>query len=247
MPKETIELLVDGGKATATPTMNQQIGPMGINVQNVLKEINKKTEMFTNMKVPAKVIVDTTSKTFEVEIGTPPTTALIKKELALQKGASEPDKNKLGNLGIEQVIKIAKMKQDSMLANDFKAVVKSVIGTCGSMGVLVEGLEPKGAVVNVNLGVYDQLINEGRTTISEDKKEALEKGLKDVQERIAKELAKLAKAKEVKKEVTEEAVEEAEAPKETKEGKEAKEAKPAKEVKEAVKPSKEAKKEEKKK
>ena len=79
MTKEIIDLLVDGGKATASPSMSQQIGPMGINVQNVIKDVNKKTEMFTGMKVPVKVVIDTSSKSFELEIGTPPTSELIKK------------------------------------------------------------------------------------------------------------------------------------------------------------------------
>ena len=139
MSKETIDLMVDGGKAAAGATMGQSLGPLGVNIQNVLKLINEKTVDFKGMQVPVKVIVDTQTKEVEITVGTPFTSELIKKELGIEKGSGVPHKIKVGNLAIEQVIKIAKMKKDSMLANNLKSAVKNVVGTCAQMGVLVEG------------------------------------------------------------------------------------------------------------
>ncbi len=143
MSKETIELLVEGGKATAGPEMGQKLGPLGINISDILSKINEKTSSFKNMKVPVKIVVDTETKEFEISVGTPPTSQLIKKELNLEKGSSNPGKSTVGNIAIEQIIKIAKMKQESMLVKGLKAAVLSVIGSCNSSGVLIEGKSSK--------------------------------------------------------------------------------------------------------
>ena len=78
---ETIEALVDGGQASAGPPLGPALGPMGINIKAVIDKINEETKAFDGMKVPVKVIVDTSAKTFEIEVGTPPTSSLIMKEL----------------------------------------------------------------------------------------------------------------------------------------------------------------------
>src|SRR3989344_5611489 len=124
--KETIEILVEGGKAKADAAVAQKLGPMKINIQEVLKTVNEKTESFRGMRVPVKIVVDSKTKEFEISIGTPPISELIKKELDLKKGSSFPDKDKVANVSIEQVIKIAKMKETSILHNSLKAVVKTV-------------------------------------------------------------------------------------------------------------------------
>ena len=84
MAKQTIEALVDGGKVSAGPPLGPALGPIGVNIGEVIAAINEKTRDMAGMKVPVKVIVDTETREFEVEVGTPPTSALIKKELTLQ-------------------------------------------------------------------------------------------------------------------------------------------------------------------
>ena len=86
MATETVEILIDGGKATPGPPLGPAIGPLGINMMQVVEQINQKTADFEGMKVPVKVIVDTSTKEFEVTVGTPPTTALIMDELKIEKG-----------------------------------------------------------------------------------------------------------------------------------------------------------------
>ena len=164
MSKETVEIMIEGGKAVAGPTVGQKLGPLGINIQQVLIKINEKTASFKGMKVPVKIIVETSDKSFNLEIGTPPTAELIKKELNLQKGSGVPNKIKTGNLGIEQVIKIAKMKQDSLFVNNLKAAVKTIVGTCNSLGMLIEGKTAKDIVQDINQGKYDKEIKEEKET-----------------------------------------------------------------------------------
>jgi large subunit ribosomal protein L11 len=212
MPKETIELLIEGGKATAGPEMGQKLGPMGINIADILAKINEKTSSFKGMKVPVKIIIDTETKEFDISVGTPPVSQLIKKELNLEKGSSTPKSETVGNIAIEQIIKIAKMKQDSMLTTNFKAAVLSVVGTCDSLGILIEGKISKDISKEIKKGKYDKEINEEKTEVDKEKQKKLKEELKEVQgieEQEKKEEEEKAKEEEAAKE--EKAKEEAEA------------------------------------
>ena len=133
--KEKIDLMVEGGKATAAPPLGPALGPLKVNIGQVISEINKKTADFKGMKVPVKVTVDTETKEFDIFVGTPPISQLIKKEIGIESGSGAPHEHKVGNLAVEQVVKIAKMKKDSMIVNNLTSAVKSVIGSCHSAGV----------------------------------------------------------------------------------------------------------------
>lgn len=152
---ESIEVLVEGGKANAGPPLGPALGPLGVNVMQVVNAINEKTKHFDGMKVPVKVIVDPKTKSFEIEVGTPPVTALVLKELGIEKGSSNPKEKKVGNLTIDQVIKIAKMKHRNLLGKDLKSKVKEIIGSCVSIGVTVEGKSPKEVQKEIDEGKYD--------------------------------------------------------------------------------------------
>jgi large subunit ribosomal protein L11 len=132
--KEKIEVLVDGGKATPGPPLGPQLGPLGVNIPEVINEINRKTKNLEGMKVPVKVIVDIITKEFEIEVGTPPVAALIKKELSLNKGSSEPGKIRAGDLSKDQVKKIAYSK----FGSDEERYVSQVEGTAKSMGITID-------------------------------------------------------------------------------------------------------------
>jgi len=143
MPKQVVEVLVEGGKATPGPPLGPALGPLGVNVAQVVKAINDATKAYEGMKVPVKIIVDPATRQFEIEVGTPPTSAFILKEIGAEKGSSDPKRDKVGDLTIEQVIKIAKLKQKNMLSYTLKNAVKEVLGTCVSMGVTVMGKDPR--------------------------------------------------------------------------------------------------------
>lgn len=156
MAKETVEILIEGGKATPGPPLGPAIGPLGINMMQVVEQINSKTADFAGIKVPVKVIVDVGTKEFEIEVGTPPTTALILDELNIEKGSQDPGLDKVADLSIEQALKIARMKFDSLLSNDYKMAAKEVIGTCVSMGLTVDGKDPKIVQKEISEGLYDE-------------------------------------------------------------------------------------------
>ncbi|MCD6156863.1 MAG: 50S ribosomal protein L11 [Euryarchaeota archaeon] len=152
MPKQVIEVLVEGGKATPGPPLGPALGPLGVNVAQVVKAINEATKEFEGMKVPVKVIVDVATRQFEIEVGLPPTSALILKELGIEKGSSDPKRDKVGDLSLEQIIKIAKIKKQSMLSYTLKNAVKEVLGTCVSMGVTVMGKDPREVQRMIDVG-----------------------------------------------------------------------------------------------
>ena len=160
MAKDTVEILIEGGSATPGPPLGPAIGPYGLNMMQVVEQINNKSEDFKGMKVPVKIIIDTDARDFTIEIGTPPTTALIMDELKIEKASQEPGADFVADLSVEQALKIARMKTDSLLANDNKHGAKEVMGTCVSMGITVDGKDPREAQKAVDAGEYDDILLE---------------------------------------------------------------------------------------
>lgn len=158
--KKVVEALVSGGQATAGPPLGPALGPLGVNVPAIVAKINELTADFSGVKVPVKITVDIETKEFEVEVGTPPTVALIIKELNIEKGSGNPKTEKVGNLSMEQVRKIAKIKLGQSYAKTLRSAALEVVGTCVSMGVTVEGKDPKEVQREIKEGVYDQILQE---------------------------------------------------------------------------------------
>ncbi|MBI3413259.1 MAG: 50S ribosomal protein L11 [Candidatus Aenigmarchaeota archaeon] len=152
---EKMEFMVDGGKAAPTPALAQKLGPMKINIGAVMAKVNEKTKVFGGMQVPVKLDINLDTKDFEVSVGTPPVSALIKKELKLEKGAkgeaTVKGKEVVGNLSIDQLIGIAKAKGFT----DAKNGAKQVAGTCKSMGVTIEGGDPRKVIKRIEDGEFD--------------------------------------------------------------------------------------------
>jgi len=156
--QRSFNFLVEGGRATGGPPIGPALGPLGLNVMAVVNKINELTKEFEGMKVPVKVTVDVDTKSFEVEVGIPTTLALIARELKTEKLSSNPRTQKVGNLSMEQIVKIAKIKFPQSTAKTLKGTVKEVLGTCVSVGVTVEGKDPREVQKEVDRGVYDDLI-----------------------------------------------------------------------------------------
>jgi large subunit ribosomal protein L11 len=156
--KKIVEALVNGGQATAGPPLGPALGPLGVNVLAIVTKINEITQDYSGMKVPVKISVDTDNKEFEVTVGTPTTSALLVSELGVTKGSGTPNTEKIGNLSIDQVIRIAKVKADDVLGRDLKAAVKEVLGTGVSMGVTIEGKDPRIVQQEIDDGKYDSVL-----------------------------------------------------------------------------------------
>jgi len=155
--KKVVEALVSGGQATAGPPLGPALGPLGVNVLAIVNKINDVTKHYAGMKVPVKITIDTETKEFEVSVGIPTTSALIVSELKVEKGSEAPKTQKIGNLSLEQVIKIAEIKRSELLARNLRRAVKEVLGSCVSMGVTVEEKEPREVQREIDEGKWDHV------------------------------------------------------------------------------------------
>lgn len=191
MATESVEALIEGGKATAAPPLGPALGPLGVNIGQVIGEINNKTQSFKGMQVPVTVDVNTETKEFEIKVGTPPTSSLILKETNLKGGSGRPQEEFVADMLIEQVIKVAIMKEDALLGKNMKNKVKEVIGTCDSMGVKVEGVKAVEAIKLVNQGEFDKQIKERKTELSDEEKKKLEEERKQMQAELEEKHAEL--------------------------------------------------------
>ena len=171
--KQTVDALVDGGKASAGPPIGSSLGPLKVNIGQVVAEINQKTKDFAGMKVPVKIIVDTEDKTFTITIGTPPASQLIKKEIGIESCSGEPHVNKIGAITFEQIIKVARMKQSSLIVNNLKSAVKTIAGSCQSSGILIDGKDAIEILKEIDNGNYDDLIKNEKTEPSAEKKKQM--------------------------------------------------------------------------
>jgi large subunit ribosomal protein L11 len=159
--KKVVELLVSGGQATAGPPLGPALGPLGVNTMAVVNKINELTKDYAGMKVPVKVAVDVENKEFEVTVGTPTASALVVSELKIEKGSGTPNTAKVGNLSMDQVIRIAKIKWAELLAPTLKGAAKEVLGSCVSMGVTVEGKDPREVQKEIDEGKYEEVFRKG--------------------------------------------------------------------------------------
>lgn len=159
--KKIVDLLVSGGQANAGPPLGPALGPLGVNTMAIVTKINELTKDYAGMKVPVKVAVNVEDKTFEVTVGTPTASALIVSELKIEKGSGTPNTEKVGNLTMEQVVRIAKVKLPQLLASTLKGATKELIGTCVSMGVTVEGKDPREVQNEIDQGTYEELFRNG--------------------------------------------------------------------------------------
>ncbi len=152
---QTISSLVTGGQASAGPPLGPSLGPMGVNIMEVINAINEKTKDFEGMKVPVTVSIDPDTKKWEIEVGIPSAAALILKEAGIQKGSGTSGTEWVGDIGIDSVVKVAKTKLDNSYATSLKSVVKSIVGTCVPLGIKIEGKTPKEITIEINEGKWD--------------------------------------------------------------------------------------------
>ena len=157
--KQTISSLVTGGEATAGPPLGPSLGPMGVNILQIINAINEKTKEFQGMKIPVSVSVDADTKKWEIEVGIPSASALLLKETGIQKGSGTSGTEWVGEVTADMIAKIAKVKLETSYASSLKSVAKQIVGTCVSLGIKVEGKTPKEFTAEINEGKWDSKFN----------------------------------------------------------------------------------------
>ena len=156
--RKTFSFLIEGGKCSGGPPLGPSLSPLGVNVMLIVNKVNELTREFAGMRVPVKVSVDVETKEFDVSVGVPTVTALIAREAKMEKGSGTPHTQKVGDISMGAIVKIAKAKWPKLYAKTFKAAVKEVLGSARSVGVSVDGRDPYEVLKDVDQGVYDDLI-----------------------------------------------------------------------------------------
>jgi len=134
-----IKLQVPAGKATPAPPVGPALGPHGVSAPQFVQQFNEVTKNYEpGLTIPVVISVFG-DRSFTFITKTPPAAVLIRKALKLEKGSSEPNKDKVGTITRAQLEEIANTKMPDLNANDIDAAVKIIAGTARSMGVLVEG------------------------------------------------------------------------------------------------------------
>lgn len=170
-----VNLLVEGGAMTPGPALAQKLGPLGIDIGKVISDINKATASFKGTKVPVELNVDASKKTYTIKVSTPPVAGLLKKELNIEKASGDHKKIQVGNLAIEQIISVANAKLPEMLEKNLKSAVKTVVGSCVSLGIMIENKPAVEVAKEVEEGIYDKEIKSVKTEVSPEKRKELDK------------------------------------------------------------------------
>ncbi|MBI5145675.1 MAG: 50S ribosomal protein L11 [Thaumarchaeota archaeon] len=156
---QSVSALVTGAQASAGPPLGPALGPLGVNIMEIIQAINDKTKDFEGMKVPVTVNVNTKTKKWEVIVGIPSAAALLLKEAGIQKGSGTSGSTWVGDIKVESIVKVAKAKLEKSYASSLKSVAKEVVGTCLPLGIKIEGKTPKEFTAEINAGKWDnQLI-----------------------------------------------------------------------------------------
>lgn len=136
--KTVIKLQVPAGKANPAPPVGTALGPHGLNIQEFCTKFNDQTKDRMGEIVPAEITVYE-DRTFDFVLKTAPASDLLKKAAKIEKGASDPLKNKVATITEAQVREIAEKKLVDLSANDVDAAVEIIKGTARSMGIKIEG------------------------------------------------------------------------------------------------------------
>lgn len=133
-----IKLQIPAGKANPSPPVGPALGQKGVNIMEFCKQFNAKTSGDAGLIIPV-VITVFADKSFTFITKTPPAAVLLKKNLNLDKGSSEPNKIKVSKVTRAQLQEIAETKMADLNANDIDHAISMIAGTARSMGITVEG------------------------------------------------------------------------------------------------------------
>lgn len=163
-----MKILVEGGKATPAPPLGPSLATHKVNIGQVVSAINEKTREFAGMTVPVTVTIDTGTRDFDIKVGLPPVSALIKKELKVEKLAitpwttppakegEAPKAPFTGDLSFDQAVKIAKAKMPDLGTRSLLNAVKIVAGVCVSVGCTIEKKNPKEIIAEIAAGKWNE-------------------------------------------------------------------------------------------
>ncbi|MFA5624987.1 MAG: 50S ribosomal protein L11 [Bradymonadales bacterium] len=129
-----IKLQCPAGKANPSPPVGPALGQHGVNIMEFCKQFNAKTQKDDGLLIPVQITVYA-DRSFSFITKTPPAAVLVMKELGLKGGSGVPNREKVGKITRAQVKKIAEIKLPDLNTDSIEAAMRTVEGTCRSMGV----------------------------------------------------------------------------------------------------------------
>ena len=132
-----IKLQIPAGQATPSPPVGPALGQHGVAIMDFCKAFNAKTQGQEGSIIP--VIIEVyKDRSFSFVTKSPPASALLKQAEGIAKGSSNPSKEFVGKVTLEQVQEIAKVKKEDLNAEDIGMAVNIIKGSAKSMGLKVE-------------------------------------------------------------------------------------------------------------
>lgn len=159
MPRiRVVRLHVQGGRASPAPPIGPALQQLGLDPARVVDDINRATKPYEGLEVRVDVIVDLDAMQYDLRVKLPTTTSLLLKAVGAETPSGDPAHKKIGNIGIDKVIEIAILKKPELNAKSLKAAVKTILGSAKSIGITVEGKDPREVQAEIDKGLYDSVL-----------------------------------------------------------------------------------------
>ena len=136
-----IKLQIKGGAANPSPPVGPALGSKGVNIMDFCKQFNARTQDKAGKVLPV-IITVYSDKSFDFVVKQPPVAIQLKEAAKVQKGSAQPNRDKVGQITLEQVEAIAKDKMSDMNCFTLESAMRMVAGTARSMGISVVGEFP---------------------------------------------------------------------------------------------------------
>lgn len=155
---KVVKVQIEGGKASNAPPLGPALADAGLNVNEVVEKINSMIEAYKGYTVTVKIVIDLDTKKYDIFLELPTTTSLLLNMAKVSEPSGDPAHKKIGNITLEDVIKVALLKKQELTAKSLKAAVKTILGSARSIGLTVDGKDPKELVAELERGLYDEVL-----------------------------------------------------------------------------------------
>lgn len=154
---KVVRTRVQAGRASPAPPLGPALSQYGVPVDKVIAEINELTKNYEGMEVTVVIRIDETTGRYKIDTISPTTTSLLLKFAGAQEPSGDPARKKVGDISLEDVIRVALIRKHELNAKTLKTAAKSVVSTARTVGLTVNGKDPKQILAEIDTGLHDEL------------------------------------------------------------------------------------------